>query len=106
MILEKNCNTCRKNCDITNMAICNVFGFANWEPNTNADRIRKMTNEEIAEWMMKANAPWAGVTGLMCDDLNDCCWDDCQHDHMCGEAVITEKEDVLMWLDSPVDVYE
>lgn len=41
-----------KSCKATECKTCNEADCI-WRPRTNADRIRAMTDEELAEWIMK-----------------------------------------------------
>ena len=86
--MERNCDNCKYR-DVYYMAPpcdeCNFEyqrqpqkGFQNWESNamTNADRIRSMTDEELAEFLFHAwnNASWCSMKE--CPDEDSClpCW--------------------------------
>ena len=88
------CNTCANEqyCYDGNHQLtrdgCADNGFAAYVPQTNADRIRGMTDEELAKWL---------------DNLiNHCCGGTCVNCFM-QEACQTS---MMAWLKSPVEVDE
>lgn len=94
-----NCGTCgmlnsRGFCSLTacRFPVVNKIGtwqkriLANKPKQTNADRIRAMTDEELAEWLEKE-------TSFCCDRGRDC------RDEPCEPCL-------LDWLKSPVEVVE
>lgn len=91
------CNTCQNedycydgNHEITRYG-CTDNGFATYVPQTNADRIRAMTDEELAEWME------TNVTCCSCPvDL-----DACHNFEISGE--LSCEEILLDWLKAPVE---
>lgn len=74
---------------------CRVFEERKLQkPITNADRIRSMTDEELAEFLLKVNSAYA----MPCmTDEKDCKWEDYPtHDKGC-------KDCFLDWLQSEVE---
>ena len=73
-----------------------------WKPYTNAEHIRDMTDDELADYIMRSGGT---VHRMICDDCHEGCWFDCKTDHHCngGDDWCTPtKEDVLRWLQSEV----
>ena len=102
------CKTCRHNweeCHLFTMQGCGEkYDFAKWEPYTNADRIRKMTDEELADWMMQAGVD--GRTKLICKDYAVGCWFTCTQKHRCEKyGNISARYEILDWLKGEADDY-
>ena len=100
---EKTCRTCRHNLQDCALGIrhgCGEkHGFALWEPYTNADRIRKMSDDELADWIMRAGVD--GAERLVCKDRGVGCWYDCKHKHFCESAY--GRDVVINWLKGETD---
>lgn len=53
----------------------NGYCPADCEPKTNADRIRSMTDEELADWVANLHCPHYEDDDYTCDDCEEC-WRD------------------------------
>lgn len=105
---EKTCRTCRhswQECWGGNIVGCGKkHGFPKWEPYTNADRIRKMNDDELADWIMQVG--FVGVIRLVCADLGSECWYICKHNHFCEKInEIGTRRFVISWLNGEADDY-
>ncbi len=72
------------------MSFCYLDGTCDCQIPSNADRIRAMTDEELAKWMV-----WYGNDGITCK------FEDCDIVE-CGYG--PEYDSAIDWLKSPVEV--
>lgn len=91
----KGCRYERENADSVHCKGCKQNAVDKYAKKTNADRIREMTNEELAELLLKVTDAYLEpcMTGEM-----DCKWEDYPtHDKGCKDCF---KE----WLESECDM--
>lgn len=105
MKLEKTCESCyhnRRKCSYLLAYNCRTNNLSDWKPYTNAEHIRNMTDDELADYIMRASGT---VYRMICDDYHGGCWFDCKTEHHCNngnDACMPTREDVLRWLQSEV----
>ena len=90
----KGCRYERENSDSVHCQGCKQNAVDKYVKRTNADRIREMTNEELAEFLLRVNTAYSEpcMTGE-----TDCKWEDYPtHDKGCEDCF---KE----WLESECD---
>ena len=90
---HEKCATCKRSSKADGWVVCancihNNSRKDRYEPMTNADRIREMTDDELANFV---------ATYLQCED----CWlvDNCVN---CGDMTCFDNN-ILSWLRSPVE---
>lgn len=72
----------------------------NQEPKTNGDRLRAMSDEELAEVITKAS----DLHKIMCEDAAVGCAFKCKHHMaMCENGGVTMEEKFLKWLKQEVE---
>jgi len=80
----KGCRYERENADSIYCQGCKQSAVDKYEKRTNADRIREMTNEELAEFLFKVNNAY--VQPCMTGET-DCKWEDYPtHDKGCKDC--------------------
>lgn len=105
-MIKKSCETCFDNtrgCSFMLSTKCVENNYFDWEPFTNADHIKSMTVDELAEWILKCKRNSGGIHGLLCNDWGIGCWYKCKNSHICEDTngSIT-KEVIVKWLNSQV----
>ena len=96
---HEKCRNCELDCKQRNQIWFGVKEEFGKDTNvtTNADRIRSMTDEELAEFLQNVKKK---DTLNLCSDFDDGCWYTCELNHCCHEEL---SKLYIKWLQSKVE---